>query len=197
MSEVKGHTVYPVSNRCTSFSFHINQTYHSWDMSKRVFDREKTHPNFLTEICPQKVSITISPKSNQVISIARGIKMPSFDCYWILSKFLLINVTGVTLGQGHRKVIAVHFPRPIFFVLNMWALAQTVLTWEAKVFVTADMAVRRGSNELKIHHRPQWLNDPWKITDVRAVTVIFNGRRRKTRRKFFLLVMIKPRTYVN
>ena len=31
MSEVKsqGHILYPVSNQCTSFSFHINQTNHS------------------------------------------------------------------------------------------------------------------------------------------------------------------------
>ena len=36
MSEVKdqGHILYPVSNQCTSFSFHINRTSHSWDMVK-------------------------------------------------------------------------------------------------------------------------------------------------------------------
>ena len=33
MGEVKGHIVHPVSNRCTSFSFHINRTNHSCDMS--------------------------------------------------------------------------------------------------------------------------------------------------------------------
>ena len=42
---------YPVSNRCTSFSFHINRTNHSWDMAKIVFDLEKTHPKFLKKIC--------------------------------------------------------------------------------------------------------------------------------------------------
>ena len=48
ISEVKGqgHILYPASNRCTSLSFHINRTNHSWDMSKIVFDLEKTHPNF-------------------------------------------------------------------------------------------------------------------------------------------------------
>ena len=48
MSEVKGqdHILYPVSNWCTSFSFHINRTNHSWDMAKIVFDLEKTHPQF-------------------------------------------------------------------------------------------------------------------------------------------------------
>ena len=52
MSEVKGqgHILYPVSNRCTSFSFHINRTNHSWDMTKIVFDLEKTHPKFLKRI---------------------------------------------------------------------------------------------------------------------------------------------------
>ena len=40
------HTLYPVSNQCTSFSFHINRTNHSWDMAKIVFDLEKTHPKF-------------------------------------------------------------------------------------------------------------------------------------------------------
>ena len=53
MSEVKGqgHILYPVSNRCTSFSFHINRTNHYWDMAKIVFDLEKTHPKFLKKIC--------------------------------------------------------------------------------------------------------------------------------------------------
>ena len=53
MSEVKGQgqILYPVSNRCTSFSFHINRTNHSWDMAKIVFDLEITHPRFLKKIC--------------------------------------------------------------------------------------------------------------------------------------------------
>ena len=29
----RGHIVDPESNRCTSFSFHVNRTNHSWDMS--------------------------------------------------------------------------------------------------------------------------------------------------------------------
>ena len=46
--EVKGqgHIVHLESNRCTSFWFHINQTKHSWDMSNRVFDLKKTHPQY-------------------------------------------------------------------------------------------------------------------------------------------------------
>ena len=58
MSEIKGqglgHILYPVSNLCTSFSFHINRTNHSWDMAKIVFGLEKTHPNFSKKICHNK-----------------------------------------------------------------------------------------------------------------------------------------------
>ena len=56
MGEVKGQAriVHPVSNRCTSFSFHINRTNHSWDMSNRVFDLEKTHPKISKKIWQKK-----------------------------------------------------------------------------------------------------------------------------------------------
>ena len=56
MSEVKrqGNIVYPVSNWCSSFSFHINWTNHSWDMGKRVFDLEKQHPKFFKKIRQNK-----------------------------------------------------------------------------------------------------------------------------------------------
>ena len=42
-SQVKGqgHVLYPVSNRCTSFSFHINQLKYSWEMGKIMSDLEK------------------------------------------------------------------------------------------------------------------------------------------------------------
>ena len=48
MSEVKGqcHILYPVSNQCTSFSFYINRTNHSWDMANIVFDLKKKIRNF-------------------------------------------------------------------------------------------------------------------------------------------------------
>ena len=48
MSEVKGqgHILYPVSNQCTSFSFHINPTNHSWDMAKIVLTLKKHIRNF-------------------------------------------------------------------------------------------------------------------------------------------------------
>ena len=46
----QGHILYQVSNQCSSFSFHINRTNHSWDMAKIVFDLEKTRPNFSKKI---------------------------------------------------------------------------------------------------------------------------------------------------
>ena len=54
MSEVKGqgHILYPVSNRCISFSFHINWTNHAWDMAKIVFDPEKNTSEYLKENLP-------------------------------------------------------------------------------------------------------------------------------------------------
>ena len=80
MSEAKGqhHMVYPVSNRCTSFSFHINQTNHFWDMAKIVFDPEKTHPKCLKNFVKITVSIRTFPKSYQVITMTRAIKLPHF-----------------------------------------------------------------------------------------------------------------------
>ena len=89
MSEVKdqGHILYPVSNRCTSFSFHINRTNHSWDMAKIVFDLEKTCPIFW-----KKTAVFCSD--------------PMIGSHFIAqtSNFLLIDATAVTLVQGHQKV---------------------------------------------------------------------------------------------
>ena len=57
MGEVKGQSyiVHPVSNRCTSVSFHVNRTNHSWDMSNRVFDLEKnTYEIFKDNLAKQE-----------------------------------------------------------------------------------------------------------------------------------------------
>ena len=80
MGEVKsqGHIVHTVSNQCTSYSFHINRTNNSCDMSYRVFDLEKTHPKFLKKICQKRVSNRNPPKSNQVMIMTREILLPSF-----------------------------------------------------------------------------------------------------------------------
>ena len=72
MKEVKheGLTVNPVSIRCTSFSFRVNQTSHSGDMAHRVLQLTKLILN-LKENC-QNNSYGIAPQYNQVIGMARG-----------------------------------------------------------------------------------------------------------------------------
>ena len=115
MSEVKGqcHILCPVSNQCTSFSFHINRTNYSWDMTKIMFDLEKTHPKFLKKICQNKSFQQNFSKiysgnnydyGNKAAMFCSG---PMIGSYLIAqtSKFLLINATAMTLGQGHGKVI--------------------------------------------------------------------------------------------
>ena len=143
MGEVKGqgHMVHPVSNRCTSFLFHINQTNHSRDMSNRVFDLEK---NTSEENLTKKEF----PTSNQVIIMTRGI--------WSLS-FVVISRVVLTLSCRQANFcLSMSQPWPwakvikrssstfsqtyTFFVLNILGLAQTVLTWEAKVIAAAAAA---------------------------------------------------------
>ena len=56
MGEVIGQSkvVHLVSNRGTSFSFHINLSNRSWDMSNRVFDFEKNIGNCQNQKLPKK-----------------------------------------------------------------------------------------------------------------------------------------------
>ena len=55
------------------------------------------------------------------------------------SKFLLIDATAVTLGQGHGKVIQYISPDPyILCAKYLRFIAQTVLTWEAKAVAALD-----------------------------------------------------------
>ena len=54
------------------------------------------------------------------------------------SKFLLIDATAVTLGQGHRKVIQYISQTHIFFAPNIKGSAQMVLTREGKVVAAVD-----------------------------------------------------------
>ena len=94
---------YPISNRCTSFSFHINQTNHFWDIAQRVFDLEKHTYEMCNEKSLHKVFNSISRKSDQVISIIRGINIPSFivirwvvrTLSWRQSKYLLITISSL------------------------------------------------------------------------------------------------------
>ena len=76
--KVQGHIVQPVSNQCTSFLFHINRTKHSWDMSNRVLDLEKTHPKFSKKMWQKRICYRIPPKSNQVMTMTRGMHLLSF-----------------------------------------------------------------------------------------------------------------------
>ena len=59
--------------------------------------------------------------------------------YFILqtNKFLFINVTAATLGEGHQKVTQYISQTYMFIVPNILGLAETVLTWEAKVIGAA------------------------------------------------------------
>ena len=52
-SKVKSHSS-PSIQPMHPLLFHINRTNHSWDMSNRVFDLEKTHPIFFKNIHPNK-----------------------------------------------------------------------------------------------------------------------------------------------
>ena len=89
MGDVKGqgHIVHPVSNWRTSFSFHINRTNHSWDMSNRVFDLDMR--NFLRKFVKNRVFTRIPLKSNQVITMTRGL--------WLL-RFVVIDWVVLTFS---------------------------------------------------------------------------------------------------
>ena len=58
------------------------------------------------------------------------------------SNFLLINVTAVTLGQGHRKIIQYISSDQYILCPKYVSLAQKVLTWKPKVFAAVDAAAR-------------------------------------------------------
>ena len=115
MSEVKsqGHMLYPVFNRCTSFSFHINWTNHSSDMAKIVFDLEKTHPKCSMKICQNNSFQQNCSKIESGNNHDKGNKAalfcndPMSGSHLIVqtSKYLLINAAAVSLGQGHRNVL--------------------------------------------------------------------------------------------
>ena len=146
MGEVKGqgHIVHPVSNRCTSFLFNINRTNQSWDMANKVFDLEKIHPKFSKKIWQKKEFLTEFHQnlnrwltwpgrySNQVLKwLVEWFSLNPAD------KQIFINVTAMTLGQSHQKVIQYIFPDLYFLCPKYLRLAQTFLTWEAKVFAAA------------------------------------------------------------
>ena len=155
------HIVYPVSNQCTSFSFHINCTNHSWDMSNRVFDLEKTHPKFSKKIWQKKHFKQNSSKISWGDNHDQRDIATKFCIDWwsgshfILqtSIFLFINVTAVTLNQGHRKVIQ-------YIFLDLYFLCPKYLRWSSNGFDVRSKSHgggggggrgrrRGGGNELK------------------------------------------------
>ena len=79
-------------------------------MANKVFDLEKKQiRNFPRKFGKRKVSTRSPPKSNQMMTMTSEIWLQSFVVivtHFILqkSKFLFINVTAVTLGQGRPKV---------------------------------------------------------------------------------------------
>ena len=116
----KGHIVHPVFNRCTSFSFHINRANHSWDMSNREFDLEKNTSEIFKENLAKIFFNRIPPKSNQVISMIRGILRLSFVVIgWVVLTSSCRQANFVylchsrDLGSRSPKGHAVHFLRPI------------------------------------------------------------------------------------
>ena len=76
MGEVKGqgHKVYPVSNRYTSFLFHVNWAYHSWDMANIEFDLETN-----SEILEKKVIQYIPPDPYFLCPIYLRFRSNGFD----------------------------------------------------------------------------------------------------------------------
>ena len=82
-------------------------------MAKIMFDLEKAHSKFLKKTCQNKsfqqnfsniLSGNINDKSNKAVMFC---SYPMRDSHFTAqtSKFLLIDATAVTLGQGHRRVI--------------------------------------------------------------------------------------------
>ena len=170
MGEVKGqgHIVHSVSNRCTSFLFHMNRTNHSWDMSNRVFDLEKTHPKFWKKIWQKKEFPTKFLK-NLIRWLAWSEGYSYQVLYWLVDWFslypaekqifLFINVTAVALGQGHRKVIQYNFPDVYFLCPKYLNFSSNGLTWEAKVIaaVAAHADAAMETNWKHSHPRLGWL----------------------------------------
>ena len=157
MSDVKGqgHILYPVSNQCTSFSFYINPTNHSWDMAKIVFDLEKTHPNFLKKICQNKGFQQNFSKIESGYDHDVGNKAITFcsdlmsDSHFIMqtSKFLLIDATATTFGQGHVKGIQYISPDPYILCAKYERFSSNGFEVRGKSFCVGGR--RHGGNELK------------------------------------------------
>ena len=88
----------------------------------------------------------ISPKSNQVITMTRATMLPCVVVFrsvvlaLLRRKFLLIDATVGTLGQGQGKVIQYISPDPYILCAKYERFSSNCLTWEGKVFAVADAA---------------------------------------------------------
>ena len=151
MGEFKGqgHIVHPVSNRSTSFIVHINRTNHSWDLGK-------THPTFLKTIWQTKSfqqnssNIESCDKHDKWNIATRFCSNTLRGCHFILqtSKFLFINVTAVTLCQGHQNVIQYVFPDLYFLCSKYLRFSWNGFDVRSKS-LCGDGRGRGGGNELK------------------------------------------------
>ena len=121
MGEVKGqgHIVHPASCRCTSFSFHMNRTNHSWDMSTRVFDLEKSHPNFWRKFAKKGF---LTKFLQNLIRWWPWLEAYSYQVLWWLvewfslypadKQIFVYQCHSHDLGSRSPKGHPVHFPRP-------------------------------------------------------------------------------------
>ena len=91
------------------------------------------------------------------------------------SKFLLINATAMTLGQGQGKVIQYISPDPYI----LCAKYQTVLTWEGKVFAAvdaadADAAETNWKHKVTPDRGDLIINTPYKLNFICTVEPLYN-----------------------
>ena len=75
------------------------------------------------------------------------------------SKFLLIDATAVTLGQGHRKVIQYISPDLYILCAKYLSLAPKVLMWEKKVVAAADATAAADAAETDWKHKVTLASD--------------------------------------
>ena len=85
--------------------------------------------------------------------------MSAFHLIVQTSKFLLIDATAVTLGQGHRKVIQHISPEPYTLCAKYQRFSWNGFDVRGKSFGGGGRG--RSGNELKTQSRPRpgWLND--------------------------------------
>ena len=153
MGEVKGHChiVHPVSNRCTSFLFHINLTNHTRDVSNSVWPWKN-----ISKIFKEYLAKTEFP--TEFLQHSQSDIATKFCSDWLsgsdfilqISKFLFINVTAVTLGQSDQKVTRYIFSDLYLLCPKYIRFSWNVFDVRSKSLCAASGRGRRGGgNELK------------------------------------------------